>query len=62
MAVARGYDAVRQALPLRGAGALAITQEAWARPALRLTGAGQVGQPDRQRGKKWGEVRPGARV
>ena len=37
MAVARGYDAVRQALPLRGAGALAITQEAWARPALRHT-------------------------
>ena len=38
MAVARGYDTSRQALLLRAAGALAITQEAWARPALRHTG------------------------
>ena len=33
-----------------------------ARAKAHKAGAGQVGQPDRQRGKKWGEVRPGARV
>ena len=64
MAVARGYDTERQALPQSCGGRLGDHSGCLghARAIAHEAGAGWVGQPGRQEENEWGEVRPGARV